>query len=51
MTFENVGPQRECPNCGAKQYGKKKHTTFYNDVTRAVYCSNCGLNKPGRILL
>lgn len=50
-TWSNTGKQRKCPNCGSVQYGKKKYKTFMNDVISGTYCSNCGYNKPGGVLL
>ena len=50
-THMNTGKQRKCPNCGSVQFGKKKYKTFMNDVISGNYCSNCGYNKPGGVLL
>jgi len=51
VVLNGVGKQRECPNCGSIQYGKKRHVNWANDVTNGVWCSNCGYNKPAWVLL
>ena len=50
-THMSTGKKRVCPNCGSTRYGKKKYRTFMGDVISGTYCSNCGHNKPGGVLI
>ena len=52
VVLDGVGKQRECPNCGAIQYGKKRREgNEWTPTATGVWCSNCGYNKPAWVLL